>query len=392
MAERAGYDVAVIGAGVVGSALALGLVRAGQRVALLDAGDDQLHASGGNFGLVWVQGKGAGVHGYAAWTRAAAELWPAFAADLRAASDVDVAYARTGGLAFCLGEAELERRVTLVKRMHNQPPPAANDTEILDEATVRRLVPGLGPAVAGASFCPHDGHVDPLRLVRALQTALLRAGGAIHRRATARSIEAGSPFVVRTAEALIEADKVVLAAGLANAELAPTLGLEAAVRPQRGQILVTQRLPPLCAFATNQLRQTADGTVMLGDTKEDAGFDISTTQTAAAALARRAIACFPALASAHVVRQWAALRVMSADGLPIYAESPEHPGAFLATCHSGVTLAAMHAGPLAEAIAQGGLPPEVDAFRPGRFAAAAAGAAAGSAAGAAADVREARAP
>lgn len=368
MVEPNTFDVAVVGAGLVGSAIAYGLAGRGQRVVLLDAGDDRWHASGGNFGLVWVQGKGAGLGAYAAWTRASADRWPELAEALRRATGFDVAYRKTGGLTFCLGDAALEHRATMVKRMHNQPPPAANDTELLDAATVRQLVPGLGPEVSGASFCPHDGHVNPLLLLRALQTAILRAGGSIRRAAPVTAIEAADGFVLTTPAGTVAAGKVVLAAGLANAELAPQVGLHAPVRPQRGQILVTQRLHPLCAYATNQLRQTDDGTVMLGDTKEEVGFDPGTTQEAARDLAAHAVACFPALARTRVIRQWGALRVMSPDGFPIYARSPSLPGAYLATCHSGVTLAATHAGPLAAAIAQGTLPDEVQPFHPDRFA------------------------
>jgi glycine/D-amino acid oxidase-like deaminating enzyme len=61
-------DVLVVGGGVVGTAIAYGLARAGERVALLDEGDDAFRAARGNFGLVWVQGKGAGTPPYARWT------------------------------------------------------------------------------------------------------------------------------------------------------------------------------------------------------------------------------------------------------------------------------------------------------------------------------------
>ena len=368
MAEQGSFDVAVIGAGLVGSAVALGLARRGQRVVLLDEGEDRWHASGGNFGLVWVQGKGATSGAYAAWTRASADAWPAFADGLKDAVGLDVAYAKTGGLSLCLSEEELAARATLIKRMHNQPAPGANDAEMLDAAELRRLVPSLGPRVVGASFCPHDGHADPLRTLRALQAALVQAGGGIRRGFRVETIDAaGGGFRLTGQVSVIESGRVVLAAGLGNARLAPLVGLEAPVRPQRGQILVTQRLQELCPYACHRFRQTADGRVMLGDTHEEVGLDTGTTQRAAKDLAAYAAACFPALRNARVIRQWGALRVLSPDGLPIYAQSTTHPGAFVVTCHSGVTLAAIHAGELAAAIAAGGLPAAVASFAPDRF-------------------------
>jgi len=67
---------------------------------------------------------------------------------------------------------------------------------------------------------------------------------------------------------------------------------------------------------------------------------------------------------------WAALRVMSPDGFPIYDQSVRYPGAFAATCHSGVTLAGAHALDLAPAILDGALPDSLLAFSASRFAAA----------------------
>ena len=76
---------------------------------------------------------------------------------------------------------------------------------------------------------------------------------------------------------------------------------------------------------------------------------------------------FPFLRDVRVVRAWAALRVMSPDGFPIYAQSRMNPGAFLATCHSGVTLAAAHALDLAAAIRTGALGAEYRPFAMERF-------------------------
>ncbi|MEI4233487.1 NAD(P)/FAD-dependent oxidoreductase [Roseovarius sp. D22-M7] len=362
-------EIAVIGAGLVGSALALGLARTGARVTLVDAATDDFHASAANFGLVWVQGKGLGAPDYAGLSLRAAQGWDGFAADLAQGSGISPAYRRTGGLRIALSEAELDRTRADLARLHNQPG-GAQDTRILDRDALRAMLPGIGPAAVGAAYCPHDGHADPLRTLRAMRT-MLPAQARIKAMQVTRVRPEASGFVIEGGEGRVTADRVVLAAGLGNADLAPGLGLHAPLRPQRGQILVTERLPPLLDIATHNVRQTADGTVMMGDSKEDAGFDRGTTQSVAHKIATRAVRSFPALAHARLVRSWAGLRVMSPDGLPIYEASTSNPGAYLVTCHSGVTLASLHAGEVARAIAEDALHSRYPAFSPARFAEAA---------------------
>ena len=87
-------------------------------------------------------------------------------------------------------------------------------------------------------------------------------------------------------------------------------------------------------------------------------------------IAARNIQVFPRLRDANIVRTWAALRVMSPDGFPIYEQSERYPGAFAATCHSGVTLAGAHALALAPAILDGVLTEALASFSASRFAAA----------------------
>jgi glycine/D-amino acid oxidase-like deaminating enzyme len=107
---------------------------------------------------------------------------------------------------------------------------------------------------------------------------------------------------------------------------------------------------------------------MIGDSVEEAGWDTTVGAGVVSAMAERAVRMFPLLGKLNVVRTWAALRVMTPDGFPIYQQSVSSPGAFVATCHSGVTLAAAHALVLAPLIAKGALPAdEFDVFSPRRF-------------------------
>ncbi len=97
------------------------------------------------------------------------------------------------------------------------------------------------------------------------------------------------------------------------------------------------------------------------------GLDEGTTGAVMGAIARRAVVTFPFLSTTRVVRAWGALRIMTADGLPVYDQSRDCPGAYLATGHSGVTLAAGHSLVLAERIAEGRLSPDMAPFSAGRF-------------------------
>jgi len=360
-------DTLVIGGGVVGMAIAYGLARAGERVRLLDEGDDAFRAARGNFGLVWVQGKGQGNPAYARWTLAAARLWPALAQELAARTGVDVELSQIGGLTICLDDAELALRAADLATVRAE---IGGDYpyEVLDHARVRALSPHIGPAVAGAVFCPMDGHVSPLRLLRAMVQGFESLGGELCAGVHIESIaQRQGQFHVRVRGIDHVAGKVVLAAGLGNRDLAPRVGLEAPVNPVRGQILVTERVQPFLRHPSLHVRQTGEGVVQIGDSKEDVGFDDGTTLAQLARIANRAIRCFPLLESVNIVRTWGSLRVMSPDGFPIYQASRECPGAFVVTCHSGITLAAQHAGPLTDWIRGGAEPVEITGFKAERF-------------------------
>jgi glycine/D-amino acid oxidase-like deaminating enzyme len=106
---------------------------------------------------------------------------------------------------------------------------------------------------------------------------------------------------------------------------------------------------------------------MIGDSKEEATDPAGMTFPINTVMADRAVRMFPRLARLNVVRSWSAIRVMTADGFPIYEQSATSPGAFVVTCHSGVTLAANHALEIAPMIARGALDPSLDAFSARRF-------------------------
>jgi glycine/D-amino acid oxidase-like deaminating enzyme len=357
------FDTAVIGGGLMGSAIAWGLARAGQRVAVLDEGDIAYRASRGNFALVWVQSKGLGLAPYSAWTMRSSNAWAGFADELEQQTGIDVCFQRPGGFTLALSQRELEARANMLERLQSQPGQQRFEYEIVDHARVKEALPQIGPEVAGASYSRFDGHCNSLRLFRALNAGMQQLGVAYLPGQRVDSIEhAAGEFRLKTAKGEVRARKVVLAAGIGNARLGPMVGLDIPVRPQRGQIIVTEKVAPFMHYIVQNVRQTDEGGIMLGDSVEEAGADPSVTTPVISVLADQAARKFPLLANLNIVRTWAALRVMTKDGFPIYDESASCPGAFSAACHSGVTLAAAHALFLAPQIAAGRL--SADDFAP----------------------------
>ncbi|WP_198377781.1 NAD(P)/FAD-dependent oxidoreductase [Neoroseomonas rubea] len=361
-------DAIVIGGGLVGAAIALGLRDAGLDTVLLDEGDLAHRASRGNFGLVWVQSKGLGAPWYQRWTRGSAGEWPSLAADLAQRTGLDLALQQPGGVHLCLSEAEFEDRAEKMARMQAEAGNHGFDYRMIRAPELREMLPGLGPSVVGASFTPYDGHASPLALLQALHRAFVGKGGAyVPEAKVTEAAAAPHDFRVETPAGAFAAPRIVLAAGLGNADLAPRFGLSTPVRPQRGQILVTERARPVLPMPTTTVRQTGEGTIMLGDSMEEVGFDTRQSPPVMAEIARRAALSFPWIGDLAIVRAWSALRVMAPDGLPIYDQSDRFPGAFTANCHSGVTLAGAHARLLAPMIAAGALDPMLDPFTARRF-------------------------
>jgi glycine/D-amino acid oxidase-like deaminating enzyme len=362
-------DVIVCGGGIIGSALAYGLVKQGLKTLVLDGPDTASRASRGNFGLVWVHGKGLGMRPYARWSLTSADLYAEFTGELRERSGVDCSYRRTGGVWLTLGEAEFAGHCKLIARLHEEAGAEGYRAEIMDRAAIERVMPGIGPTVAGGSWSEDDGEVNPLALLRALHAALAATGATrqIDSTLTAIAPTPGGGFVLTVNGERIGCTRLVIAAGLGCKPIAAMLGMDVPVGPDRGQILVTERIAPRFHVTSNMVRQTPEGSILLGATSEDVGEDDRVTRAGLRNVARMGATAFPFLAGLRVVRSWGALRAMTPDGYPIYEQVPGHPGAFVVTSHSGITLAAAHALRLAPQIAEGHLDADFAPFSATRF-------------------------
>ncbi len=359
----------VIGGGVVGCSIAYGLLKAGHKVTVLDGGDCGKRASRGNFGLVWLSSKGLDAPHYASWTRKSVHLWSSLAKELEELTNDSIHLVQEGGYDFHLSQDEMDAKIEKYEFLRSQ---IGSDYpyEIWDRKKLLTEEPLIGEDVVGAIFGPEDGHVNPLKLLNAYTKAIQALGGEMISNVEVETINQDDShrFIIQSKIGdKYESDKLVLAAGLGAAKLGPQVGFLAKVIPQRGQVLITEKLPPMLKRPSGLIRQVDEGGIQIGDSKEAVGEDESTTLPMTAAIAERAIAIYPFLAQINLIRSWGALRIISPDGLPIYEKSSKCPGAYLVSCHSGITLAAVHSFVLPRWFEQLSDAPDLELFSEKRF-------------------------
>lgn len=363
-------DIAVIGGGLLGSAFAYGLSKLSDSVGLIDEGDNAIRTARGNFGLVWVQGKGQGMPEYARWSRKSADEWLAFSDELAETTGTCVDYHRPGGFYIAIDEGEFRANLNVLAQLREDAGDEGYDYEVVENPTLAESLPGIGPEVPGATYCPHDGHVNPLRLLRALQEGFDLNGGTYLPRShidRIRPLDSGGFELFSGARLVVGCERLVIAAGHGSSDLGEQLGLSVPVLPVQGQIIVTERSPDILGYPTNYVRQTDEGNFMLGPSARDAGFDLDTQTSTLQDIARQCTRAFPYLRDLRIQRTWAALRIMTPDGFPVYTQSSEFPGAFSFSCHSGVTLAAVHAHEVPQWVLDGEIPAAYQCFGLERF-------------------------
>ena len=352
MSRRSG--VIVVGGGVIGTSVAYYAAREGHSVTLFEKGDVAAGTSGACDGCILLQSKNPGPHLELALQSAA--LYRTLSGEL----DYDLEYLPCGGMVV----AENEKQAAMLRSLIEKQKAAGLSAELLPIAEARRSEPLLAEDLWGAAYCADDAQVNPMRVAQGFAQAARRMGAIIRPGVEVKSlwVENGRICGVRTSEGAFSAKVVVNAAGVWAPSLLEPFGIHVPIKPRRGQILVTEPLPPmlnhvlLCAcYLTAKhhpeeldlndrqhrlgvglaVEQTAHGGLLIGSTREFAGFDRRTTLAGIEAVARHARRILPALAGVNIIRTFAGLRPHTPDGLPILGPLPELPGLIMAAGHEG---------------------------------------------------------
>jgi glycine oxidase len=340
-------SITVIGAGVIGSTVAWELAAAGASVRLIDArtpGDGATRASAG---VLAPYIEGGPTSTLRELGRESLDLYDEFIARLRTDSHREIAYHRTGTLDVALTAAEAERLVEASSTLWRE----GVEARWVPGAVIPDLEPGVSSLAAGALLIPTHGYVGVSSLTAAAVAAAEQTGVHVLEEAGAIQVAAiaGGGVSIRTSSSAWEADMAVMAAGSWSSRIKVEGAVAVPVTPVRGQLL--QLLGPRGLLnrviwgAAGYLVPWPDGTVLVGATVEDVGFDESTTQDARRSLMDMAVAMVPALAEAGIADIRAGLRPRGPDGLPLLGRSQAVPGLIYATGHyrNGVLLAPLTA-------------------------------------------------
>jgi sarcosine oxidase subunit beta len=336
-------EVIVIGGGVSGTAAAYELARAGAKVTLLEQGSLASMASGWTLAGVRQSGRHPAELPLAT---AAVARWEQLGEELGA----DVEYRREGNLRLARSPEEVPFIQTIVAEQRDL---GLDLTFLPDNHSVREIAPAIAESVLAASYCPTDGHANPIATVRAFAMAATRHGATIRTETVVTAIDAGGGRVrgVRTRSGAIAADVVVVAAGVYTARLCEPLALDLPIQVSRVAVVQTVPLPSLLRqvlgtagadFAGRQevggrFRLTGGGRPWPHQLDDLAHGDDPVLPPAGDVIAAltRGIEVLPALGDARVARVWGGLLDMTPDALPILERTPDLAGLVIAAGFSG---------------------------------------------------------
>lgn len=332
-------DVIIVGAGIIGNATAYYLAQKGVKVLVLE-GSDYIGNGGStrNGGGVRQSGRDPRELPLVMW--GIKNLWPKLSEEL----GVDTEYTQKGNLR--LGKTE--KHLEILQGLTDRAVACGLDVRMINQDEVRAINPYLSDEVIGASWCPTDGHANPLTTTLGYYKKARELGVRFITGEKVLEIKKikGKASKVVTPNNVYEGDKILLAAGYESRAIAATVGIDIPMQKVKIECLVTEAEPEMfpqmlgTAEADFYGHQTKHGSFVFGGStgleafNKDDGTPISSS-IGVSCTCRGIMKYFPALSDAKIVRGWAGWSDKCADGVPVLGEVSEVPGLYLACAFTG---------------------------------------------------------
>jgi sarcosine oxidase subunit beta len=340
--------IVIIGGGVIGTSIAWHLAKTSARVTLIESHDLASGSSGACDGLVFMQSKKPGVH-----LHLALESLKRFQS-LKKELPVDIEFRQTGGRVIIQTPAQYQAMEKFVREQKE----IGLDVCLMDSRKTLAAEPFLSPDIYGSTWSPLDARVNPINLTLGFALGAKKNHARIMTRTNVLGIDTRNDQVIgiATDQGDMAADMVINAAGAGAGRICQMVGIELPIAPRRGQIVVTQATRPMvfsCMISAGyiaakfdpslaeeqgegmSMEQTDNGNLLLGSTREFAGFCRQNTLSGIRRIISRTTVVLPALKHLQVIRTFAGLRPYTPDSLPILGPVASLAGFFMAAGHEG---------------------------------------------------------
>ncbi len=335
-------EVIIIGGGVVGCAAAYYLAKKGVTdVIVLEADKSMGHGgSSRNGGGVRQSGRDVRELPYAMY--AVQNMWPTLSEEL----GMDVEYYQRGNLRLGKTDTHLKKLNTLASNAQA----LGLDMHVIDGKEVKEICPYLSDEIIGASWCPTDGHANPLLTTLAYYKRALEMGVRFFTEAkvqTLKKIKGALRQVILETGEIFEGEQVIVAAGYESRFLARTVGIDVPMMRYFEEALVTEMQPKMfdimlgTADADFYGHQAQHGSFVFGsesgleEATDMAPEDLRTSALTLSAGCRAVMGYIPMLADAKIVRSWGGWLDLCYDGVPVISKVKEVPGLILACGFTG---------------------------------------------------------
>jgi glycine/D-amino acid oxidase-like deaminating enzyme len=335
--SAAAYDVAIVGAGIVGAACAYECARRAMRVILVDRDAIGAGATAAGMGHIVVMDDSEAQF---ALTRYSQHLWQ----ELRRELPDDAEYEQCGTIWVAADDEEMAE----VRRKHNYYTERKVATEVLDAPALHTLEPNLRSGMRGGLLVPGDGVLYPPCAARFCVERAQNLGAKFLLGSSVQHMGQGQVALSDGSE--IRAEFVVNAAGASAPALTP--GLE--IKKRKGHLVITDRYP---GFVRHQLVELGylksahsvssdsvafnvqprrTGQVLIGSSRQYGAEDQEVDHGILVRMLQRAQQYMPDLGRMSTVRTWTGFRAATPDKLPVIGPSPCDKSVWLATGHEGL--------------------------------------------------------
>lgn len=332
-------EVIIIGSGVIGCAAAYYLAKQGVSVIVLEKTDNIGNgASSRNGGGVRQSGRDPRELPLAMY--GIQHIWPSLSEEL----GIDVEYHKEGNLR--LGKTK--RHLEILQGLTDRATACGLDVKMIDGREVREINPYLTDEVIGASWCPTDGHANPLKTTLGYYMNARRLGARFYTGEEVFEIRKirGKARQVITQKNVYEGEKIIVACGYESRAITATVGIDIPMRKELIEALVTEAEPKMfgqmlgTADADFYGHQTNHGSFVFGgasgyeDVNKDNGMQMTSSITAPC-ICRGIMKYIPKLEHAKIVRTWAGYEDICSDGVPVISKIDEVPGLIVACAFTG---------------------------------------------------------